>query len=66
MLGIIYKIVICTVIALSLYESYDYLLNDVLPSPSVAVTAMLLTSCLLFERLYVILYLEQFAGNNKT
>jgi hypothetical protein len=57
--SIIYKLVLCAVIALCLFETVDYLFNNVIPSANVAVSSMILTSCLLFERLYIILYLEQ-------
>ena len=54
----LYKFVLVLVVALCGVESFDYLVNNTPPNPDIAAMGMLLCCCLLLERLYVVLWVE--------
>ena len=61
----VYKFVMCAVIALCSMEAIDYIVNTVTPNSDIALMGMVFTILLLFERLYVIVFVESFIAQNK-
>lgn len=62
MLSLIYKLALCIFVALCIRESWDFVVNDVVPNSHITLIAMTVSILLLIERLYILLWLE----NNHT